>query len=271
MSGVRVKGDDLAVMTSRSVHIQALLTPERMQGVGFAFAILPALRRLYPAKEELARAVTRHLAYFATHPILSGFVVGAAARMEERRANGEPIEDGEIDALKRSLASPLAALGDPLFWVTLRPLAGLVGVLGIALLPGSGSAGPDYRVLICPLLTLLTYNAVALPFRVVGVAQGYASADRPASLLRSLHLAGWNHVISRVGALGYGALLALLAMSLRFGSDRWGADGRSKVASLTPLVLGAVIGFAGLRRWPGRAVEVALGALVAASALAWGV
>ena len=97
MTGARVRGDDLAIMTSRSLQIQALLTPERMQGMGFAFAILPALRRLYPAKEELARALTRHLAYFATHPILSGFVLGATARLEERRANGESIDDGEIE------------------------------------------------------------------------------------------------------------------------------------------------------------------------------
>ena len=269
MTEVRVRGDDLAIMTSRSFQIQALLTPERMQGLGFGFAILPALRRLYPAKEDLARALTRHLAYFATHPILAGFVLGATARLEERRARGESIDDGEIDSFKRSLASPLAALGDPLFWVTLRPFAGLLGILGIAFLPGAEFIGPDPRVLLCPLLTLLTYNAVALPFRVSGVARGYASADRPGALIQSLRLAEWNQAIARAGALGYGALLALVALSLDFGSGRWGADGRSRVASLTPLLLGAVIGYAGLRRWPGRGVEVGLGVLAAAAVFAW--
>ena len=271
MTEVRVRGDDLATITARSLQIQALLTPERMQGMGFAFALLPALRRLYPMKEELGRALTRHMAYFATHPILSGFVLGATARLEERRANGEPIDDAGIDSFKRSLASPLAALGDPLFWVTLRPLSGLVGVLGIALLPGAESVGPDLRVLVCPLLTLLTYNAVALPFRVFGVARGYESADRPGALLKSLRLAEWNHAVARAGALAYGALLALVALSLDFGSGRWGMDGRSRVASLTPLVLGAVIGYAGLRRWPGRGVEVGLGVLAAAAVFAWSV
>lgn len=268
MSDVKVRGGDVVTMTLRSLQIQALLTPERMQGMGFAFAILPALRRLYPQREDLARALTRNLAYFATHPILAGFVVGAAARREERHANGEPIDEAEFDAYKRSLASPLAALGDPLFWVTLRPFAGLVGILGIAFLPSAGFIGPDLRVVLCPLLTLLTYNAVALPFRVFGVARGYASADSPGALLKSLRLAEWNQAVARAGALGYGALVALVAFSLDFASNRWGADGRSRVASLTPLVLGAVIGYAGLRRWPGRGVEVGLGVLAAAAVFA---
>ncbi len=268
MSEIRLRGEDLARVTSRSLHIQALLTPERMQGPGFAFALVPALRRLYPSREELARALSRHLAYFATHPILSGYVLGAAARLEERRANGEAVDDQRIDSFKRALGSPLAALGDPLFWVTLRPLAGLTGVLAIAFLPAPDAAGPDLRVLLCPLLTLLTYNAFALPFRVAGTARGYAEGDRPVALLDSLRLAEWNEALARAGAFGYGSLVALVAVSLDLGSGAWGADGGARLAALTPLLLGALIGFLGLRRWPGRGVEVGLGVLLAALLLA---
>lgn len=271
MSEPRLRGADLAQATTRSFQIQALLTPERMQGPGFAFALIPSLRRLYPVKDEFGRAMTRHLATFATHPILSGYVLGATARLEERRADGDPVEDGQIDSLKRSLASPLAALGDPLFWVTLRPLAGLVGVLAIAILPGGGTIGPDWRVLLCPFLTLLTYNAIALRFRISGVSRGYAEADHPGALLRSLRLAEWEGALSLAGALGYGALLALVALSLELGSDVWSADGHARVSGLIPLLIGGLLGYALLRRWPGRGVELGLGAFVAAAALAAGV
>jgi mannose/fructose/N-acetylgalactosamine-specific phosphotransferase system component IID len=254
----RVRGADLARATSRSLQIQALLTPERMQGPGFAFALVPALRRLYRSRQDLAHALTRHLAYFATHPVLSGYVLGAAARLEERRANGDPIEDEAIDQMKRALASPLAALGDPLFWSTLRPLAGLLGVLAISFPPSPDAVGPDLRVLLCPLFTLLAYNAVALPFRVTGVARGYAEADSPGALVRSLRLKEWRDLLARGGALGYGALLALVALALDLGSVSWGGGGRTRVTALLPLALGAGIGFAGLRRWPGRVVETGL-------------
>ena len=268
MSGRPVRPVDLAATASRSIEIQALLTPERMQGVGFGFALLPVLRRLYLVKEDLGRALSRHLSYFATHPVLSGYVLGVAARLEERRAGGEPIGDGEIDAVKRSLASPLAALGDPLFWVTLRPLAGLVGVLGVAILPGVEMVGPDVRVLLCPLLVLLTYNAVALPFRIPAVARGYALADRPGDLLRSLHLAEWHVVMARTGSFSYGVLLALAWLSLDFGSNAWGMDASTRMVSLAPLLIGGLIGFAALARWPGRGVEVGLGILIASALLA---
>jgi PTS system mannose-specific IID component len=262
--------DDLARATTRSLQIQALLTPERMQGPGFAFSLLPALRRLYSAREDLAPAMARQMSYFATHPVLSGYVLGAAARLEERRAAGDPVDAGRIDALKRALASPLAALGDPLFWVTLRPLAGLLGILAVALPPHSPAEGPDVRVLVCPLITLLAYNAVALPHRVRGVARGYALADSPASLLRSLRLADWEGALARAGSVAYGALLALAWVSLDLGSAQWGASGGARVASLAPLLLGAAVGFAGLRRWPAGGVGVAIGALAAAIAVAAG-
>lgn len=269
MSVERVRRLDLAATTSRSIEIQALMNPERMQGLGFAFALLPVLRRLYPSREDLGRALKRHLSYFATHPLLAGYVLGVAARLEERRAGGAPIEDQEIDAVKRSLASPLAALGDPLFWVTLRPLAGLVGVLGMMFVPSAYASGPDLRLLLCPLFTLLTYNAVAWPFRLFGVAHGYSLADRPGDILRSLDLAEWNRVLARAAAFGFGVLLAAVWMALGLASGVWGYNAIARAAALAPLWIGGLIGFVGLKRWPGRGVEVGLAALVSASLLAW--
>ncbi|MGH7681366.1 MAG: PTS system mannose/fructose/sorbose family transporter subunit IID, partial [Candidatus Eiseniibacteriota bacterium] len=269
MSGARVKRMDLAATSSRSIEIQALMNPERMQGLGFGFALLPVLRRLYPDHADLVRALKRHLAYFATHPVLVGYVLGMAAGLEERRAGGEPIGDSEIDTAKRSLASPLAALGDPLFWVTLRPFAGLVGILGIVFVPSPYAAGPDLRVLLCPLLTLLTYNALAWPFRVFGVARGYALADRPGDILRSLDLAEWNRALARAGAFGFGVLLAAVWLTLDPASRAWGSNAIARVASLLPLWIGGFIGFVGLKRWPGRGVEVGLAVFLAACLLAW--
>jgi len=240
-----------------------------MQGPGFAFALVPTLRRLHPSPEALAEAVGRHLGYFATHPVLSGIAIGAAARLEERSAAGEPIGAAAIESTKRALMGPLAALGDSFYWLTLRPLSGLVGVLGLSVLPLAGLPGPDWRVLVCPLLTLLTYNAVAIPMRVSGVARGYAAALEPAALLRSLGLAEWNAALGAAGAFVYGAVAALVIRSLDLGSGAWGVDVPARAASIAPLLLGAAIGYAGIRRWPGRCVEVAALAMASAFALSF--
>jgi PTS system mannose-specific IID component len=263
-----IRNGDLARVASRSFHLQAAMTPERMQGLGFGFALLPALRRLYPATEACGLALRRHLSYFATHPVLAGYVLGAAARLEERRAAGEPIGDETIDATKRALASPLAALGDPLFWATLRPLAGLLGVIAIAVLPPPAAGDPDLRVLLCPFALLLAYNAVALPFRLRGVARGYADADRPEALLRSLPLREWTRFLERSGAFAFGAFLAFAAVDLDVAAIVRGAAARGRLLALAPLVVGGVIAATGCRIRPGRSVETALLALGAAVLLA---
>jgi mannose/fructose/N-acetylgalactosamine-specific phosphotransferase system component IID len=261
-----LRARDFGAASARLLHLQAILAPERMQGPGFAFALVPILRRLYPEKPRLAEALARHSAYVSTHPVLAGYVLGAAAGMEERRAAGAAVDPARIDALKRALASPLAAMGDPFFWVTLRPLAGLVGVLGIALFGPADPSLPDARVLLCPFLLLLTYNAVAIPIRWRSVRAGYRSADRPAEILRGLRLSDWRDVLERGGALLYGVLVTLLVAALAAVTGGLEAGGTRAVTALAPLGLGFLVARPWLRRSPSASVEVALAVLALAAA-----
>ena len=257
---------DFGTASARLLHLQALLTPERMQGPGFAYAFEPILRRLYPDRGRLAEAHARHAAYVATHPVLAGYLLGAAARLEEARARGEDVAIARIEALKRALASSLAALGDPLFWVVLRPLAGLVGVLGIALFGPADPLLPDVRVLLCPLLLLLTYNAVALPIRWRGMRTGYALADAPGAIVRSLRLADWRDVLERGGALLYGVLVMSVAAGLQMATRASATSPGPLIAAVVPVALGFAAARAWLRRAPSASVETSLGVLLLAAA-----
>lgn len=260
----RLRGLDFAKMTSRSFYLQALFAPERQQGPGFAFALLPAIRRLYSGARERGIVLARHMGFFGTHPVLAGYVLGVAARLEERRAQGVPVGDAEIADAKRALASPLAALGDPLFWVTLRPLAGLVGILGMTLFPLADQVGPDLRVLVCPLLALLTYNAVALNHRLFGVWRGYALADEPGRLLRSLRLAPLRGFFERLSAFLFGSLMVLTLWPMTESADPAGLGFAHTASVLAPFALGWIVSALALRRWPGRCVEIALTAALVA-------
>jgi len=258
-----IRGLDLARLTSRSFYLQTLFAPERQQGPGFAFALAPVIARLYSGAAERGRALARHMGFFGTHPVLVGYVLGVTARLEERRAQGEPIDDERIESTKRSLASPLAAWGDPLFWVTLRPFAGLMGILGLALLPLATTLGPDLRVLVCPLLTLLTYNAVALPHRIVGARRGYEMADEPGKLLHSLRLAPWKRFLERASAFAFG-FLVVLALGPMAASAKPELGVLHVASVLAPFVLAWLATALLLRRWPGRSVELALTAALVA-------
>ncbi|MFL5387875.1 MAG: PTS system mannose/fructose/sorbose family transporter subunit IID, partial [Myxococcales bacterium] len=90
MSGeTRVTKRSLARVFFRALFIQAAWNPRGMQNLGFADAISPALRELYPDPADCAKAVSRHLEFFNCHPYMAAAILGGAVRLEERVANGE--------------------------------------------------------------------------------------------------------------------------------------------------------------------------------------
>ncbi len=134
-----------------------------MQALGFCFSMVPAIRRLYPENNDARKqAIKRHLEFFNTHPYVAAPVLGVTLAMEEQRANGAEIDDGAINGIKVGLMGPLAGVGDPIFWGTVRPVFAALGA-GIAM---SGS-------LLGPLLFFILFNAVRLLTRYYGVAYGY--------------------------------------------------------------------------------------------------
>lgn len=147
----------------RSNLFQGSWNFERMQALGFCFSMVPVIRRLYPENnEERRQAIKRHLEFFNTHPYPAAPILGVTMAMEEQRANGAPIDDAAINGIKVGLMGPLAGVGDPIFWGTMRPVFAALGA-GIAM---SGS-------LLGPLLFFVLFNAVRLLFRYYGVAYGY--------------------------------------------------------------------------------------------------
>ena len=81
---------------------------ERIHGLGFCYDMIPAIKRLYPLKEDQVAALRRHLVFFNTTPAVCGPVIGVTAAMEEARANGAEIDDGTINGIKVGLMGPLA-------------------------------------------------------------------------------------------------------------------------------------------------------------------
>ena len=62
----------------RTFPLQACFCFERMQNVGFAYMMIPALKKLYKNKKDISDALKRHLAIFNTTPAVVSFIAGAA-------------------------------------------------------------------------------------------------------------------------------------------------------------------------------------------------
>lgn len=96
---------------------------ERLQSTGFAYAMVPVLKRLYADNpEELQKGLTRHLEFFNTEPHFGGIIHGMTISLEEQMANGSPIKGENINALKTGLMGPLAGVGDTLWQGTIVPI-----------------------------------------------------------------------------------------------------------------------------------------------------
>ncbi len=168
---VALRTVDLLGIFWRSFFIQASWSFDRLQSLGFAFALIPALRRLYPDPKELSSRLAVHMEYFNTQPYLASYVLGAAARAEEERASGRK-PDADMTELKKNLMAPLGALGDSYFWGSLKPFAAAAAVA--VLLTGAWWA---------PLLYLILYNVVHMVLRLTLVFVGYSTEGDVVALM----------------------------------------------------------------------------------------
>ncbi|AQP54231.1 PTS mannose family transporter subunit IID [Vagococcus penaei] len=137
----------------RSQFLQASWNYERMQNVGWAFAMMPAIKKLYHTKEDRALALKRHLEFFNTHPYVAAPIIGVTLTLEEEKAAGAPIDNAAIQGVKIGMMGPLAGVGDPIFWGTLRPVIGAFA----ASLALQGS-------IIGPLVFFFAWNIIRMSF-----------------------------------------------------------------------------------------------------------
>ena len=150
---IKLSKKDRMSVAWRHQFLQGSWNYERMQNGGWAFSLIPALKKLYPNPEDSKAALKRHLEFFNTHPYIAAPVMGVTLALEEERANGAEINDTAIQGVKVGMMGPLAGVGDPVFWFTLRPILGALG----ASLALSGN-------IIGPLIFFFAWNIIRIAF-----------------------------------------------------------------------------------------------------------
>ena len=150
----------------RSTFLQGSWNYERMQNLGWAYSLIPAIKKLYTKKEDQAAALERHLEFFNTHPYVAAPIIGVTLALEEEKANGAAIDDAAIQGVKIGMMGPLAGIGDPVFWFTVRPILGALG----ASLALTGN-------IIGPLIFFLAWNAIRMAFLWYTQELGYKAGS----------------------------------------------------------------------------------------------
>ena len=208
----------------RSMFLQGSWNYERMQNGGWAYSLIPALKKLYPSGEEAKEALKRHLEFFNTHPYVAAPIIGVTLALEEERANGADIDDAAIQGVKVGMMGPLAGIGDPVFWFTVRPIVGAIA----ASLATGGS-------IIAPLFFFIVWNAIRIAFFWYTQEFGYKSGS---AITKDLGGGLLQTVTKGASILGMFVLGVLI--------QRWvtiNFNGPNAVVSKIPLQKGAYLEF----------------------------
>ncbi len=96
---------------------------EKMMGVGYLYAILPILRKLYKKSEDLKEMMRNHVQFFNTTPHMGGFILGIDAATEE--SGGKTAKDA-ASGIKTGLMGPFAGVGDTIFGVLIPTIFGSI-------------------------------------------------------------------------------------------------------------------------------------------------
>lgn len=232
----------------RTFFIQATWNFERMQNLGFLFAVMPVLRQLYSGK-DLEEAARRHVQFFNTHPYFASTIVGSVVKLEEDAARAGQPPDRNLNALKVGLMGSLGAVGDSLFWAALRPLAAWLMVFAAML--GAPAAGL--------VLFGLAYNLPHLIVRFGGAAIGYAAG---LDVVRQLRRVDFPQLAQRLKGGAVAAAFASLPLVA------WNVAGTRELRSLSVLAA-AVLLWVIARGFSGTKLAVGFLAVIVGGSWVW--
>lgn len=135
---------------------------EKMQGLGYSWVIMPALKKIYKDDPEgLKKALKTQLGYFNTTPAMSHLIIGANMAIEEEFK--EKSEEA-VTGLKTGLMGPFAGVGDTLFIAIYRAI--VFSIAAYIALEGNPIG------LIIPILACFVVMFIRYKFTYIGYNQG---------------------------------------------------------------------------------------------------
>lgn len=185
----------------RSFALQGSESYTDMQGMGYSFSILPALKKIYGTQEEkYYEALYRNTEFFNTTPHVATFIMGMSLALEEENAKTVDFQTETISSIKAALMGPVAGIGDSFYWGTFRVIAAGIGLS----LASQGS-------LLGPLLYFAIYTTLHFLGRYGGLRIGYKmGANAIEKAFENNYLESFSMSATIVGLMSIGAMTSSL-------------------------------------------------------------
>jgi len=194
----------------RSFFIQAVRNSERLLGFGLAYTMLPVIRYFYKDKEKRKSIIQEYLTCFNTHPYLAAPIIGILIAEEEKNTAANESSREKIRNLKIQIMGPMGALGDTLFWATLRPFAALLGVSFIFMFWDTNK----FMALTVGLLSFFCfYNFFHITVRFLGILGGYRLGTQIINIAKKINLQRFIRTLNTSGMIIIGIGLVFFSFS----------------------------------------------------------
>jgi PTS system mannose-specific IID component len=210
-----------------SFFIQSSWSFSKMQGLGFAAALSPALRELFADDRERVESLKRHTEYYNSHPYMASPILGAVIKLEETAAQGRGDELAGR-SFKEALMGPYGSIGDGFFWAMVRPVAALIGIVATFFIGLWG-----------PVIFLGVYNAFHIWMRWKGLKWGYEYGVRVIDKVGELNLPVWTSRGRYLGSALLGVASFLLVLEVLSVNPGLSGDLSPGFKEWTPLVVEA--------------------------------
>lgn len=179
------------------MHNLSSMSFERLQSFGFCLSMLPVAKKLYPNAVQRTEMLRRHASFYNTEPQIGAIVNGMALGLEEKKANGEPIDGETINTLKVGLMGPIAGIGDSMIPGMLIPI--LLSI-GMALAAGGNILGP--------LFYTVAWLAIIIPGSWFLFLKGYKMGSGSVEMLVSSKSTKLREALSLLGVFVMGGVAA---------------------------------------------------------------
>ncbi|WP_094752395.1 PTS system mannose/fructose/sorbose family transporter subunit IID [Psychromonas sp. CD1] len=197
---------DLWICAFRGLFMEGNFNFERMQAGGFAFSIIPALKKIHGNnKRDLSVALKNHLQFFNAHPKLFTFLLGTSIAMEENKE-----KPSMINVMKVAGMGPTGGIGDAIDHMTLMPLT---LALGASIALDGSIAGPFVFFFLYQSIHFFVYFGLMFMGYKAGTAAMVNMGDASERLAKAANIMG----IFVIGALSASFIHLQTTLSLEMG------------------------------------------------------
>ncbi len=202
---VITKGD-LWKCAFRGLFMEGNFNFERMQGGGFAYSIIPALKKIHGNNpRDLAKSLKNHLQFFNASPKLFTFLLGTAVAMEENKE-----KPSTVNVMKVAGMGPTGGIGDAIDHMTLMPLT---LALGASIAMEGSIAGPFVFFILYQLVHFFVYFGLMFMGYRAGTAAVVNMGNATEKLAKAANIMG----IFVIGALSATFIKVQTTASLELG------------------------------------------------------